>query len=110
VHAHGIGTIHGDYAEACGIADVLDSQVPVTTAKGSMGNLGAAGGAVELVASLIAIGQQRLFPIQTCEDPDPACPIRVANQQGLPAGDVVMNLNYTPHGQATAVVARGWKN
>ncbi len=108
VHAHGIGTIHGDRAEARGIADVLDPQVPVTAAKGSMGNLGAAGGIVELVASLLAIAEQKLFPIRNCDNPDSDCPIRIANQLGFSTGDVVLNLNYTPQGQATAVIARGW--
>jgi 3-oxoacyl-[acyl-carrier-protein] synthase II len=107
VHAHGAATTAGDPAEAQGIADVFGTDVPVTSLKGACGNLGAAGGVVELVASLLAIRQGALFPILNCEHPDPNCPIALATKAGIDPGAIVANVNYTPHGQASAVVARG---
>lgn len=107
VHAHGVATVRGDIAEAQGIARTLGDKVPVTTAKGAIGNLGAAGGCVELIASLLAIRHQTLFPIHNCEQLDPACPIAAVTKPGVRAGEIVMNVNFTPQGQATAVIARG---
>ena len=66
IHAHGLGTVEGDQQEAAAIADVFgspDQQPPVTTAKGHFGNLGAGGGMVEMVASVLSLGGE-LFPIR----------------------------------------------
>ena len=49
--------------------------MPVTAAKSYMGNLGAAGGMVELIASVLALRHDKLFPILNYETPDPRCPI-----------------------------------
>lgn len=108
VHAHGASTTAGDAAEALGIADVFGTATPVTCLKGACGNLGAAGGIVELIASLLAIRHGQLFPILNCEDPDPSCPISVATRYGIAPGSIVISVNYTPQGQASAVVARGF--
>ncbi|TVQ02176.1 MAG: beta-ketoacyl-[acyl-carrier-protein] synthase family protein [Planctomycetaceae bacterium] len=111
VHAHGLGSIPSDREEAEAIRDVFgDSQpdVPVTTAKGHFGNLGAGGGMVEIVASLAAL-RGELFPVRNCPDPDPACPIRVVNKPGIPAGESFVSLNVTPQGQASAVHIRAWQ-
>ena len=111
VHAHGAGTHSGDLAEAQGIHDIVGAEVPVTTAKGAMGNLGAAGGIVELVASLLAMKNGQLFPTVNCDHPDPECPIRIVNKPNQSPGTTVLNLNYTPMGQASAVVATaGWSS
>jgi 3-oxoacyl-[acyl-carrier-protein] synthase II len=110
VHAHGSATRNGDIAETLGLADVLGNNVPLTTAKGAMGNIGAAGGVVELVASLVAIRDQRLFPILNCDSPDPACPMPLVTQPGTNAGATVLSINYTPQGQASALIARGYPN
>ena len=80
VHAHGVGTRGGDEQEAQAIAAVFgnSSSVPVTAAKSYIGNIGAAGGLAELVASLLAMKQGELFPILNFVEADPACPIRPA--------------------------------
>ncbi len=108
VHAHGVATTGGDIAEAQGIAATLGNRVPVTTAKGALGNLGAAGGCVELIASLLAIRHQKLFAIQNCEQLDPECPISAVMHPGVSPGSIVISVSFTPHGQATAVIARGY--
>lgn len=108
VHAHGLSTHNGDAQEARGIQAAFDDRrVPVTAAKSYFGNLGAASGLVELVASLLAVRHGTLFPVLNFETPDPDCPINVAQSAGMPAGDVFINLNTTPQGQAAATVVRG---
>ena len=110
VHAHGTSTRGGDEQEAQAIAAVFgeSSSVPVTAAKSYIGNIGAAGGLAELVASLLAMRDGELFPILNFVEADPACPIRPA-QVGDAAGDSVLNLSCTPQGQASAVLVRRYQ-
>jgi 3-oxoacyl-[acyl-carrier-protein] synthase II len=105
INAHGLGSIESDRCEAEAIAEVFaDSQprIPVTTAKGHFGNLGAGGGMVEIVASVRSL-RQELFPTKNCDHLDPDCPIAVVTAPGTPAGDGFVSLNVTPQGQASAV-------
>ena len=110
LHAHGSGARHGDLQEARAISEVFGtraSPIPVTAAKSYFGNLGAASGLAELVASLLAIRHGPLFPILNCQQPDPRCELRLVTTAGTPAGDSVLNVNFTPQGQASAVLVRG---
>jgi 3-oxoacyl-[acyl-carrier-protein] synthase II len=105
IHAHGLGTQECDRQEAeaiCEVFGVPSEQPPVTTAKGHMGNLGAGGGMVELVASLKSLGGD-LFPIRNLAGLDPNCPINACQQAGVPAGESFINVNITPQGQASAI-------
>ncbi|MFV1967943.1 MAG: beta-ketoacyl synthase [Pirellulaceae bacterium] len=106
IHAHGIATRQGDAAEAQAIDSVFGStNVPVVAAKANFGNLGAGGGMIELIASLLAQQQRRLFRLLNHETPDPDCPIHPA-QMGDASGDSFVNLNVSPQAQASAVVVR----
>jgi 3-oxoacyl-[acyl-carrier-protein] synthase II len=109
VHAHGLSTTVRDAEEARAIAAVLGDRhqsVPVVAAKSYFGNLGAGSGMVELIASLLALRHGRLFRTLNYSTPDPACPIRVATEDDLPAGEAFLNLSVTPQGQASAVAVR----
>ena len=104
IHAHGLGTQESDRQEAEAIREVFgqpSDQPPVTTAKGHMGNLGAGGGMVELVASLKSLNGD-LFAIKNLSELDADCPINACMQNGIPAGDSFINVNITPQGQASA--------
>jgi 3-oxoacyl-[acyl-carrier-protein] synthase II len=110
VHAHGLGTQSCDAEEAGAIRGVFGARadtLPVTAAKSYFGNLGAASGMVELIASVLAMQHGQLFPILNYETPDPACPI-VAAKPGMSPGRSVLNLSVTPQGQASAVLVRAW--
>jgi 3-oxoacyl-[acyl-carrier-protein] synthase II len=110
VHAHGLATRSSDAEEAQAIQRVFADRVdpvPVTTAKGHFGNLGAAGGLVELIASVLALQHNQLFPVLNFETPDPDCPIQVVRSMGVP-GDSFINVNVSPVGQASAVAIRRW--
>jgi 3-oxoacyl-[acyl-carrier-protein] synthase II len=74
--------------------------------KSYMGNLGAGGGAVELIASLLAMQKGRLFPVLNCDNRDPQCDINVVTNHETPAGDSVLNMNVTMQGQASAIMVR----
>ena len=109
IHAHGLSTTSSDVAEAAAIAEVLGSaadRVPVIAAKSYFGNLGAGSGAVELIASLLALKAGHLFPTLNFSTPDPACPLQITRDAKTPAGCSFINLSITPQGQAAAIVVR----
>jgi 3-oxoacyl-[acyl-carrier-protein] synthase II len=110
IHAHGLSTQSCDAEEAAAIREVFGSRadtLPVAAAKSYFGNLGAGSGLVELIASVLAMRQGKLFPILNYETPDPACPIAAA-KEGMSPGRSVLNLSVTPQGQASAVMVRAW--
>ena len=106
IHAHGLSTTKCDAEEAQAIGHVFDeyADVPVTAAKSYFGNLGAGAGLIELIASLLAIRNGKLFPVLNCESVDPNCKINVARDFDNP-GDTVLSTNVTPQGQASAILA-----
>lgn len=111
VNAHGIATSL-DVPEAQAIRAVLGDaadRIPVAAAKSYFGNLGAGGGAVELIASLLAFENDRLFPTLNYEEPDPDCPVRVNTDPAHSPGNVVLKLSVTPQGQASALLVRRWE-
>ncbi|MEX1041060.1 MAG: beta-ketoacyl synthase N-terminal-like domain-containing protein [Pirellulaceae bacterium] len=111
INAHGLATRDSDQEEAAAILDAMGDagkKVPVVAAKSYFGNLGAAGGTVELICSLIALGKGTLFPTLNYETPDPDCPLNVVSEPLEVARDgLFVNLSFTPQGQASAVVIRG---
>jgi 3-oxoacyl-[acyl-carrier-protein] synthase II len=109
LHAHGLGTRVGDAEEAWAIDQVFGRRadpLPVTAAKSYFGNLGAGGGLVEMVASILALRHDRLFPILNYENPDPQCPVAAVTDGQTTPGDSFINLSVTPQGQASAVLVQ----
>ncbi len=104
VNAHGLSTTEDDRIEAQAIRDVL-GDVPVTAPKSFFGNLGAGGGAVEMVASVLALTHGLVPPTLNYQRPDPACPVRVIHDEPMPATQpVAMVLNHSFAGQAVAAI------
>jgi 3-oxoacyl-[acyl-carrier-protein] synthase II len=111
VHAHGLSTRTCDIEEAAAICEVFGARsrpVPVTAAKSYFGNLGAGSGMVELIASLLSLQHDYLFPVLNYTTEDPECPVAVARGNGDRPGDTFINLSVTPQGQAAAVLVRRW--
>ncbi len=107
VNAHGLGTPAGDAAEAAALTKILGDQsktTPVVAAKSSFGNLGAASGVIEFIASTKALQEQRLFRTLNFETADPACPLAVAAEDDISPGGSFLKLSVTPQAQATALV------
>ena len=112
VHAHGLSTRESDAQEAQAIREMFASRsggVPVTAAKSYFGNLGAGSGLVELIASVLAMNHDALFPILNYETPDPACPIQAVAERGTSPGRSFLNLSVTPQGQASVVMVRAFE-
>jgi len=106
INAHGLGTQDCDLDEAMAIAELFGPRtrsVPVVAAKSYFGNLGAASGIVELIASLLAQREGRLFPTLNYETPDPLCPLSIVTDHDTPAGESFLKTSVTPQGQAAAL-------
>ena len=80
----------------------------MTAVKSYCGNAGAACGVIEVIASLLACRHRRLFPVRNYEIPDRDCPVDVVRSADVPPGEVFVNLNVTPLGQASALAVRAW--
>ena len=107
VNAHGNSLRIDDRIEARAIAATL-GDVPVTAPKSYFGNLGAAGGAVELVASVLSF-ENRLVPhTLNYRHQDPDCPVRVIREEPLASSTPTsLAINWTWQGQAAALVLSG---
>ncbi len=104
VNAHGASTIADDEIEARVIRTLL-GDVPVTAPKSYFGNLGAAGGAVEMIASVMSLRTGLLPVTLNYQRPDPRCAVRVVHGEPWRASApvaVVVNMNCA--GQAVAIV------
>jgi len=109
IHAHGLATISSDAEEAQAIHDVFSARshpLPVTAAKSYFGNLGAGGGMVELITSLLALREGRLFPIRNHTLTAPDCPITAVRDWSFSPGDSFIKLNVTLQGQTAAALIR----
>lgn len=109
INAHGVGTKDGDIAEAQAILDVfgpeLGKRIPVTALKSLMGNSGAGAGLLELAGSIVGLSHGVIPQTLNYDTPDPECPINVVAGQPLATSNrVVLNVNVTRIGQASAAI------
>lgn len=107
VNAHGLSTVDQDRCEAQAIRQCL-GDAPVTAMKSIFGSLGAAGGAAELVGSVMAMLNDQVPATINYETPDPQCPVNVvhgAPLKGRPKTALLLNQSGT--GQAAAVLIAG---
>lgn len=105
VNAHAAGTQALDALEANMLAELLPG-VPVTAPKSAFGQLFAAGGAMELAASALALHHDRVPATLNYQRPDPAGPPLpiIAGEPLVGARPYALALNLTELGQAAVVV------
>jgi 3-oxoacyl-[acyl-carrier-protein] synthase II len=107
VNAHGLSGVVEDRVEAQAIHACVPG-VPVTAPKSYFGNLGAAGGAVEMAASVLSLSDGRVPATLNYRQPDPKCPVAVIAEAPQPArAQTALLVNWTWIGQAVAVVLGG---
>ena len=82
VCAHGASTVADDCLEAQAIHAMLPD-VPVTAIKSYVGNLGAAGAAVEMAANVLAVRSGLVPATLNYERADSACPVPVIRGEPL---------------------------
>ena len=76
INAHATGTVLGDEVETRAIKEVFGDRayrLAISSSKGMTGHLCGASGAVELIASALAVVHGVVPPTVNYENPDPAC-------------------------------------
>ncbi len=73
VNAHATGTQQGDQEEATAIREVFGGSVPVNSLKGYMGHTLGASGAIELIAALLMMKENVLYPTFNLDEISPEC-------------------------------------
>jgi 3-oxoacyl-[acyl-carrier-protein] synthase II len=76
INAHGTSTVYNDKSETAAIKTVFGghaSELLVSSTKSMIGHLLGAAGAVESIASILAIGKGHIPPTINYETPDPEC-------------------------------------
>ncbi|HJN76095.1 MAG TPA: beta-ketoacyl-[acyl-carrier-protein] synthase family protein [Myxococcota bacterium] len=103
VCAHATGTIIGDAAEAEALHRVFGDGVPVSSLKGHLGHMLGACGAVEAIASIVAMRRGVVPHTRNLEDPDVA-PIQLPREPLERVVRRVLSTNFAFGGVNTALV------
>ncbi len=106
VNAHGTGTKLNDLAEARALARLFSQRPPVTSCKGLLGHTLGGAGALEAVASILAIRARRAFENLGASTPDPECDVALVGPGGaaLPPLPVVLSSSFAFGGNNCALV------
>ena len=87
VNAHGTGTVQNDASETFALKRVLGAaaqRVAVSSTKALIGHLLGAAGAVEAIATIVAIEEGFAPPTLNLREPDPACDLDYVPLRGRP--------------------------
>jgi 3-oxoacyl-[acyl-carrier-protein] synthase II len=108
VNAHGTGTVQNDRAEAVAMEEVFGAgKVLVSSTKSLIGHTMGAAGAMEAVATILAMEADLLPPTANLTDPDPAMPFDCIPNVPRPlAFDCAMSNSFGFGGQNVSLVLR----
>jgi 3-oxoacyl-[acyl-carrier-protein] synthase II len=110
INAHGTATPLGDVAETQAIKAVFGErayEVPVTANKSMLGHAMGAAGALEMLASVLAIQDQRIPPTINLDHADPECDLDyVGNTARSVRVDVVLKNSFGMGSQNACLVLR----
>jgi 3-oxoacyl-[acyl-carrier-protein] synthase II len=109
INAHGTGTLANDGVETAAIKEVFGERsraIPVSSTKSMHGHLLGAAGALEYVASVMALTRKALPPTANLRVPDPECDLDYLSDGARAAGDAPAALsNSFAFGGTNAVLA-----
>ncbi|MEP6851910.1 MAG: beta-ketoacyl-[acyl-carrier-protein] synthase family protein [bacterium] len=106
VNAHATSTPVGDIGEVRGITDLLGEQTVVTATKSMTGHLIGAAGAVESIATVLAIGEGVVPPTINLEDPDDELSVDVPREARRMDVPVAINNSFGFGGHNASVLFR----
>ena len=113
VNAHGTGTRLNDRTEVAALRRVFGpalASIPVSSTKSMIGHCMTAGGALELIATSLALRHGILPPTAGFTEPDPECEVDcVPNQARAAAAHVAMSNGFAFGGLNAVLVARRWQ-
>ncbi len=111
INAHGTGTQANDGVETAAIRKVFGdraARVPVSSTKSMHGHLLGAAGAVELVASVVAMQRGLIPPTRNLKVPDPECDLDYVAEgaREVPKLDTVLSSSFAFGGTNAVLIAR----
>ena len=113
VNAHGTGTRLNDRTEVAALHRVFGAalaSIPVSSTKSMIGHCMTAGGALELIATSLALRDGILPPTAGFTEPDPDCDVDcVPNAARAAAVSVAMSNGFAFGGLNAVLVARRWQ-
>lgn len=108
INAHGTGTPHNDAAESAAVRALLGARadkVPISSIKSMVGHTLGAAGAIEAVASVLALVDESLPPTVHLQTPDPAFGLDFILGAPRPARvEVVMSASFAFGGNNAVLV------
>jgi 3-oxoacyl-[acyl-carrier-protein] synthase II len=113
INAHGTATLAGDVIETLAIKKVFGERaahIPVSSTKSMHGHLMGAVGAVEFIASIMAIGRGAVPPTANLRVPDPECDLDYVPNIGRPGVAVrtVMSNSFAFGGSNAVLIGRSF--
>lgn len=113
INAHGTATPANDAAETRAIKTVFGERagkIPVSSSKSMIGHCLGAAGALEAVATVLAVRDDRIPPTIHYQTPDPECDLDyVPNHAREAAVNVALSNSFAFGGNNTALVFGKWK-
>ncbi|MBN1975015.1 MAG: beta-ketoacyl-[acyl-carrier-protein] synthase family protein [Sedimentisphaerales bacterium] len=106
---HGTGIPCDDIAEAKAISSALGeaaSEIPVWPTKSMLSNTGAAAGAIDIIAALCAMNEQKIPAAINCENIANGCNLNIARATIEKEINYVLCCSYTYGGQTAAVILK----
>lgn len=108
ISAHGTSTALNDRLETKAIKEVFGErafQIPVTSLKSQVGHSTVAAGALEAVACVMMLQEQRLAPTMNYNEPDPDCDLDyVPNESRSASLNYILSNNFAFGGQNACLV------
>lgn len=111
INAHGTATLAGDIEETKAVKKVFGAQaasIPISSTKSMHGHLMGATGAVEFMASLLALHHNSVPPTINLHEPDPECDLDYVPNQGRTGIklDAVMSNSFAFGGSNAVLIAK----
>jgi 3-oxoacyl-[acyl-carrier-protein] synthase II len=113
INAHGTATLAGDVIETAAIKRVFGeraARIPVSSTKSMHGHLMGATGAVEFIASVLAITHRAVPPTANLRVPDPECDLDYVPNRGRKGVEVrtVLSNSFAFGGSNAVLIARAF--
>ena len=110
INAHGTGTLLNDITETQTIKAVFQDyahQIPITAQKAMTGHAIGAAGAMEIIATVLALRHQTLLPSINLDHPDPQCDLDYIANHARPARvDLALSNHFAFGGANAALILR----
>jgi 3-oxoacyl-[acyl-carrier-protein] synthase II len=112
INAHGTATPQNDSTEAAAInrwAGARATTLPVSSTKASVGHLLGGAGAVETVATLMALRGQWLPPERALETLDPVCQFQIVREPTDAKLEIALSNSFGFDGANATLALRRWR-